>query len=127
MNDGLRRVSEERPTILIVDDEDDIRNLVKVALQDEAKRILEADSGEVAIEAIYKHHPDVVILDYMMPRMDGQAVARCIELLSPQSRVILFTGYLAVPPEWALRCSAYVQKTDFDTLPEVVRSAMRAR
>lgn len=127
MNDLLRRVNDERPTILIVDDEDDMRNLVKVTLQDEAKRILEADSGEAAIEAIYKHHPDVVILDYMMPGMDGQAVARCIDLLSPESRVIVFTGYLAVPPEWALKCSAYVQKTDFDTLPEVVRAVMRAQ
>jgi CheY-like chemotaxis protein len=82
--------------------------------------ISEAEDGETAIEIIHKEHPAIVILDYMMPRMDGQAVARVARLLSPPSKVIVFTGFLPTRPDWTDSCEAYVEKTDIEGLLKAV-------
>lgn len=116
-----------QPHILLVDDEAEIRMVVRGLL--EAKgftKISEADDGEGAIEVIYQEQPHIVVLDYMMPRMDGQAVARCARLLSPPSKIIVFTGFLPRRPDWTDSCDAYVDKTDIDGLVEAVRRQVRS-
>lgn len=120
------RPVSRRPSVLIVDDEEVIRTVVRGLLEAEGyEEILEAADGESAIEVIHNSHPEIVILDYMMPRMDGQAVARCIRLLSPSSRVILFTGFLPRRPEWTDSCDAYIEKTDIDALVSTVTKYAR--
>ncbi len=66
---------EEIKTILIADDEPDLRLLLRTTLEDPAYRILEALDGESALQLIRKEHPDVVILDRMMPGLSGFDVA----------------------------------------------------
>lgn len=97
-----------------------MRIIVRSALEDKFDAIWEASEGETAIELVYRRHPDVVVLDYSMPRMDGEAVAKSIRLLSPGSRIVVFTGALSVPPKWALDCDAYVDKPYIDRLVQVV-------
>ncbi len=60
--------------VLIVDDEPDIVLFVRVNMEMDGHRVLTAGDGEAALAAVAEHHPDVVILDVMMPKLDGWAV-----------------------------------------------------
>jgi two-component system phosphate regulon response regulator PhoB len=63
------------PSILIVDDEDDIRELIAVnLLREEDYKLLEAANGLEALEQARKQRPDLIILDLMLPGMDGLTV-----------------------------------------------------
>ncbi len=46
-------------------------------------------------------HPDVVVLDYFMPRWDGSKAAEFIRKQSPESRIVAFSAVLDEPPKWA--------------------------
>lgn len=57
--------------ILIADDEPEIRNLLRLYLENENYEIIEAEDGQQALNLLRRHKPDLCILDIMMPRMDG--------------------------------------------------------
>src|SRR5262245_26972140 len=63
----------ERPTILVVDDDDDLRAAVAEAIGDDLV-VLEASHGVEALALMQDRHPDVVVLDLVMPVMDGWQV-----------------------------------------------------
>jgi two-component system OmpR family response regulator len=66
------------PKILVVDDEAHIRELVRLYLQDEGYEIVQKSNGTDALEYVENHPVDLVILDIMMPKLDGWAL--CAEL-----------------------------------------------
>ena len=66
------------PTILIAEDEADIRRILKLYLESEGFDTVEASDGETAVAAVLEHAPDLAILDVMMPGLDGFAVTRKI-------------------------------------------------
>src|SRR3954470_6779287 len=69
------RWMEPGATILICDDEPSLRELMRLSLEPGAgHRFVEADDGAAAIELIESVRPDLVLLDVMMPRVDGIAV-----------------------------------------------------
>ncbi|HEX8845044.1 MAG TPA: diguanylate cyclase [Pyrinomonadaceae bacterium] len=70
---------EEQPTILVADDEPVNRALIQRRLQREGYRILTAQNGSVAVEMTREALPDLVILDVMMPEMDGMDACRLIK------------------------------------------------
>ena len=63
-------------TLLVADDEDGVRALVRMTLEGESLEILEAADGEQAVAMAREHHPDVVLLDVMMPGRSGFDVCR---------------------------------------------------
>lgn len=63
-------------TILVVDDEPNIRDLAKLYLEKEGYRVVSAENGVVALDQIATHAPDLMVLDLMMPEMDGYEVCR---------------------------------------------------
>ena len=65
--------------ILVVDDEEDILELVRFNLAREGYEVLCAMSGEEALEEARKKHPDLVVLDLMLPGIDGLEVARALK------------------------------------------------
>lgn len=73
----------ERPRVLVVDDEAPIRLLCRVNLEAEMMDVLEAADGPAALETARRELPDVVLLDVMMPGLDGWRVAE--ELLEDPS------------------------------------------
>ncbi len=65
-------------TILIVEDERDLNNLVRRHLEDEGHRVLQVFDGQTAVHTAAREHPDLVILDWMLPGLDGLEVCRRI-------------------------------------------------
>jgi two-component system cell cycle sensor histidine kinase/response regulator CckA len=83
-------------TILLVDDHRSVRAAVKTVLERAGHAVLEAPSGERAVE-IAKGHPgpiDLLLADVVMPGMDGFEVARNIRALRPRAQVLFMSGHL---------------------------------
>lgn len=76
-------------TILIAEDEADIRNILRLYLEGEGYQVVEAADGEQALAAARKHSPDLAILDVMMPKLDGLAVTRALRQQSDIPILIL--------------------------------------
>lgn len=74
-------------TLLIADDDPDLRLLLQTTLEDPAYRILEASDGETALQLVRQERPDAVILDRMMPKLNGLQVAQVV-LADPAIRHI---------------------------------------
>lgn len=68
--------------ILVVDDDPDIRDVLEALLEGEGFETVLANDGEQALEAIKKENPDLMVLDLLMPVMDGFAV--CKQLQDPR-------------------------------------------
>jgi len=80
-------------TILVVDDEKDIRISLTGILEDEGYQVLTADSGVGALECARQELPDLVLLDIWMPGMDGLETLERIKVLFPQLTVIMISGH----------------------------------
>ena len=65
-------------TILIVDDDAHIRDVVRFALQKAGFRTIEGENGSQALKLVEKHNPDLLLLDILMPEMDGTEVCRIL-------------------------------------------------
>ena len=81
----------ERYTVLIVDDEMRMRRVIADYLRIKDYHILEAEDGEQALEVFYREQPDLVLLDVMMPRMDGFEVCRRIRR-THQTPILMLTA-----------------------------------
>ena len=64
--------------VLVVDDEQNIVNIIAFNLKKEGYEVLTAGDGEEAVEIVEKHQPDLILLDIMMPKMDGYEACRKI-------------------------------------------------
>lgn len=65
--------------VLIVDDDRDIRDLIRLILEMEGYLVTELDSGHGVLEAIHKTRPDVVLLDVMLGDMDGRDICKLLK------------------------------------------------
>jgi len=95
--------------ILIVDDELDFLKLIAKRIASWDYEVLTASSGKEAISKVKNKEADIVILDYMMPEMDGIATLRKIRKINRKIPIIMFTAY-----------------TEGDTLTEAIRSTGEA-
>lgn len=68
-----------KPRVLIVDDEEHIRSLVKLSLESQHYTLVEASNGIEAIERVRQEIPDLILLDLMMPEMDGKEVCNILK------------------------------------------------
>ncbi|TFI58651.1 response regulator [Sphingomonas parva] len=82
--------------ILVVDDDHQVRATIGRALTELGYRVREAGSGPDALAVIAEERPQLVILDYLMPGMDGAEVAREIADLDPDLPVVFSTGHGAL-------------------------------
>jgi len=81
----------ERTTILVVDDEEDIRDLCARALSD--YRILQAENGREALDLLGSESVDLLLVDVMMPLMNGLELLQKVKERDPNQLVIVMTGY----------------------------------
>ncbi len=80
--------------ILIVDDDPDIRDVLRITLEDEMYEVTEAENGEEAIATIQSKPFDLILCDYKMPKMDGRAVCKFVkkDILLRHLPIIMVTG-----------------------------------
>ena len=88
---------ESRPArILVVDDEESIRDLLRLVLTREGYSVVTANGGEEAIEYLEAQRFDLVITDLVMPRVNGVEVLRAARRIDPNYPVMVITGYPSV-------------------------------
>jgi chemotaxis response regulator CheB len=111
-------VGWEHVKVLLVDDDASIRHLLKVALslEDRVTEVREATDGIDALRVCGEFEPDVILLDYWMPYMDGQAAAARIREICPAARIVVFSGVVETKPEWADRFFTKGARASLDTL-----------
>ncbi len=110
-------------TVLIVDDDDEIRHVLRLLCENEGLEVIgEAANGVEAVPLALRHQPDFVILDYMLPRLDGEGAAEILRAVSPDSRIVAFSAILESQPEWA---DAYLNKDRITELMPLMRSFIR--
>jgi len=80
-------------TILVVDDEHVIQNLLKQILVKEGYRVLTASNGQMAVQKVRDVHPDLVLLDMRMPGIDGAETMKQIKAIDPKIEIVMITGY----------------------------------
>lgn len=125
-------MTEQEPiTILIVDDHAIVRQGLRAlfAFQPDCQIVGEADSGEAAVHLAAELVPDIILMDLMMPGLDGVAATRRIKAVSPRSQVIVLTSFhddVHIFPALHAGALSYVLKdVDPDELVTTVRRAVR--
>jgi CheY-like chemotaxis protein len=117
-------------TILLVEDEDQVRNLTRTLLARQGYRVLEASSGAAALSLAreYPERIDLLLTDVVMPQMSGPDLAGELRSLHPEISVLFMSGYMdtAIVLQGPLPAGTLLQKPfTSDALHKKVREALR--
>lgn len=121
--------TEEKIKVLIVDDHQVVRQGLRtfLELQEDIVVVGEAGDGVVAVEMVHQYLPDVVLMDLVMPRLDGISATRQVKSSSPDVKVIALTSFTEddkVFPAIQAGASCYLLKdVSPDDLVEAIRAA----
>jgi len=88
--------------VLVVDDEQSIRSLLVAILEDEGHSVAQASDGYQALDMVASEAPDIVILDVMMPGIDGRETVRRIKSMPGHHSlpvIMVSAGSFATPPD----------------------------
>jgi DNA-binding response OmpR family regulator len=115
-------------SILVTDDESNIRLMVRTALESEGYDVREAANGRQALDALKQYSPDLIVLDLNMPELDGMAVLEHMKTIASvkRSRVVVLTAYGSVPTAvkaMSLGASDFIEKP---VSPAVLRETVRS-
>jgi CheY-like chemotaxis protein len=131
MSAELNKFDNSLRTILVVDDFDDTRLLLRTWLQKKGFRVVEAENGNRAVAAAERDRPDLIIMDVEMPELDGLAATRKIRALSdfesvPIVAVSAYGADLYRKHALAAGCDEYVS-TPFepDELERLIRALIK--
>ena len=117
--------------ILLVDDEEELLKAMKIRLASWGYDVITATSGKEAIRLTKKEIPEVIILDIMMPEIDGIETLRRIRRFNKKIPVIMLTAYgdedrLAKTKK--LGIAGFIQKgTEFESASSLVRVALKGQ
>ena len=127
----LKNSNDCRGTILVVDDFDDTRLLLRTWLQKKGFRVVEAENGNRAIAAAESSRPDLIIMDVEMPELDGLAATRKIRELKDFAAVPIVAVSAYGADQYrdhalAAGCNEYVS-TPFepDELERLIRALLK--
>jgi two-component system chemotaxis response regulator CheY len=113
--------------ILIVDDDESIRQIVHMCLSDEGYEVVEASNGQAALALVEDFQPSLILLDLRMPVMDGWEFARRYHALpGPHVPIVAFVAALNAEQECAdLPTAGILNKPfDLDELLQAVRTQL---
>jgi len=118
-------------TILVVDDEEVICEIMAAWFARHARRVLSAGNGQEALKLLTESHVDVIVSDVRMPVMDGVALVRAIAAsVAERPRVIFVTGFSDLQPRdaYALGVEAIIEKPlERDHLLDAVKKSLADR
>jgi NarL family two-component system response regulator LiaR len=118
-------------TVLLVDDHKLVRQGVRAFLEAHEEFLIvgEAESGVSAVKLAEQTVPDVVLMDLIMPEMDGVEATRKVKNISPRSQIVVLTSYHEdehIFPALEAGANSYILKDiDMDELAEAIRRAAR--
>ena len=114
--------------ILVIDDDDDVRQFIVSGLEEYGHEVTEADSGQEGIARFIETDPDLVILDFLMPGMSGAEVASHILAAKPGQRLLFVSGYSETDVIRKVAPNADILAKPFRAavLDEAVREALAA-
>jgi CheY-like chemotaxis protein len=118
------------PTVLVAEDDEDLRLMIRTLLGMRGYRVVEARDGQETLEVAKGARPDIVLMDLQLPRLNGFAVARFLRQTDAFRRVPIIVVSAHDPAKHrnlalAAGCNAYVQKpVDFDRLDELMTSLL---
>ena len=120
------------PLVLIVEDHDDTREMLRILLNMIGCRVIEAEDGEQAMSVAEKGHPDLILLDVKMPLLDGLTVTRLIRShpVLNEVPILLITG-MDTPQVHREAHSAgcndcLIKPLDFDRLQQLIKLLARS-
>lgn len=122
-------MKHRRTSILIADDHEVVRNGIRSYLETipDMQVVGEASSGEEALNLIAELIPDIVLLDLIMPGMDGIEITRRVKHISPRTQVVILTSYhddVHIFPALKAGAISYILKDmKMEKLVEVLRRA----
>ncbi len=105
---------DKKDTILLVDDEEDIREVLSISLADMGYEVSEAQDAREAVRIFKEVNPPIVLTDIKMPGMDGIELLQEIKRINPDTEVIMITGHGDM--DLAVKSLQY-EATDFITKP----------
>jgi CheY-like chemotaxis protein len=105
---------KERPWILVVDDEPEVRQLVVEFLETRGYQTLTAASGEEAVSVVRQDQPDLILMDIMMPHMNGLEALQRIREIDREVGIIMLT---AVDDELIAKQAMLREAYDYITKP----------
>ena len=119
---------KEKPRILVVDDEESIRMMLRAVLEEEGYEIIEAADGPEAVKAVEQNSLDLILLDIRMTTMDGIETLTEIRKISPFVPVLMMTAYATVKTAVeALKAGAFeylAKPLDIEELKILVQKAL---
>jgi PAS domain S-box-containing protein len=80
-------------SILVIDDDPDVRGFIAAALEEQGYRVREASDGREGLAAVERERADLVIVDFIMPGLSGAEVARKIRAQRPEQAILFVSGY----------------------------------
>jgi two-component system, OmpR family, phosphate regulon sensor histidine kinase PhoR len=89
-------IDRSAPTILVIDDEERVREGCRKVLARDGYEVTIAESGEVGLNLIERQHYDIILLDLMMPSLSGFDVLAHVKTLHPDTVIIVISGYATV-------------------------------
>jgi response regulator NasT len=120
LREGSHVTEHEKPTVLIVDDDIEVRHVLRLLCESEDFEVIgEASNGVEAVPLALRHQPDFVILDYKLPRLDGEGAAEIMRSISPASKIVAFSAVLEKQPAWA---DAYLNKERISDLMPLLQT-----
>ncbi|MBB5687096.1 ATP-binding protein [Sphingobium boeckii] len=116
-------------TILVVDDDDEVRRFIVESLESLGYTVTEAQGGEAGLRSIASAEPDILIVDFAMPGLTGVDVAKAAHKLAPRLPIILASGYAEVEESQGVNLFHSVIRKPFriDALAQATRAALSTR
>ena len=119
--DGIEGEPSKKHRVLVVDDDAALLRMVKLMLREDGYDVMTASNGEEGLVEALARHPEAIILDLEMPRMDGWTFYRELRARRVDAPVLILSAYDAREAQRKLGADAYVHKPfDIDDLVERV-------
>jgi CheY-like chemotaxis protein len=126
----MKRVGSDMRRILIVEDYEDVRSMLKILLESEHFRVLEAGSGPEALKLIRSGRPDAILMDLALPGFDGFETIRRIRQIdgfqnTPIIVLTAYTGQSVYETAFHAGTTYFMGKpVDFDELAELLEEIL---